>query len=347
MSSVAQLLDERFRELGLFKNAPRARYLRTDESTYSRILNGHLTLSESRAGKWATLLFPAEMPAAADFQRRLLGDARPATVREFFDRMVAAGGTLEAGRMSDLLDVMETVMRPLLCIEYRDVPRAGPASKYEGLGSRLGQAVAHGVNVAMFQPFGHENPLRFLAHAENSNQSLSIATQLLQIQQKCRNAYVTFWQDALDECKTGGRRNKEPGDEELSDEDLIDRRLRLYERFTNEPFYGSGFQAKLFYAQYLTEAEGGASVRHQRILQWISTPRRDLLVYRGQADIDPDAIRDGFYPVGHFFDAAGYLPPIDPNHLDRDLAKRMPPAVDGPWKLNVWKSYVRPAGSRA
>lgn len=344
MTTIPQLLEEQFRALKIFKDAARARHLKTDQATYSRILNGKLKLTPKRARAWSAILFPIDTDKASAFERRLLGEDRPRTVREFFERLVADGGAVPAERMADLLEVLATVARAVVCIEYRDLPRAGPASKYEGMGPSLGLAIARGVSVAMFQPFGLANPLSFLAEG-GSSQSLAIATYLSQLQQKCRGAYLTFQQDALNACRDGARVDREKGDKDLSDEELVDRRLRLYERRIGEPFEGSGFQAKLFYVQYLTGEEGNesATIRHQRLFQWLSTPRQDLLVYRGETDLSPDAIRDGFYPIGHYFDCLGYLPVDGDETADEVIRKKMPPVPGSPQKFDLWKAYVRPA----
>jgi hypothetical protein len=71
------------------------------------------------------------------------------------------------------------------------------------------------------------------------------------------------------------------------------------------PYLGSGFQARMFYIRYTTKDDGE---NHSRILQWVSSPREDLLIYRGQNEIHPDALKDSFYPIPHFFDSVGRLP---------------------------------------
>jgi hypothetical protein len=109
------------------------------------------------------------------------------------------------------------------------------------------------------------------------------------VQDNCRRAYLAFRHFALREL--GEQRSAE-----------VDHRLRLYEAGPHTPIPSGGIQAKLFYVQFDSEGAGGLSLRHHRLFQWVQTPTKDWLIYRGEAHVDPEAVRDSFFPIPHLFD---------------------------------------------
>lgn len=331
-SSLEELLRVRFDELGVdpTQQAWAEKLGKLDKGTFSRILAGTLTLTEKRARKWADLLYPGEPEKAAMFSRRLFESARESpselNVSEFFEDMVARGGVVPADRMDELLKALVSpdLQNVLVCCEYRDLPRAAPDTRYENLASALGRAIAEGVHFAMFQPFGRTVPLPTQTQ-DKPTPALNAALYMLQIKTKCIDGFEAFRAEALGALKQDKDREKK----------VLDR-LNLYER-GGEAFLGSGFQGKLFYIRYST-ADG---IRHERILQWLSTPLRDVLVYRGQREITPEAVRDSFYPIPHFFDAFQRLPHAKEDGSVRRRLKERPggaglPGIHG----HVWYAYA-------
>jgi hypothetical protein len=189
---------------------------------------------------------------------------------------------------------------------------------------------------------------------------------MMQVRTKCIDAYKLFYNKAIsalsnfDTPKTlkrlrvgtngdiitkeisihalARRMNKSP------DEVVVASRLQLYARSTDGKAYlGSGFQSRMFYIRYTTPDE----INHARIMQWVSAPQRDFLVYRGQNEILPDALKDSFYPIPHFFDSpVGRLPfKLDDSHYGgpgvRKYLKNRPggeglPAAES---LGLWDPY--------
>jgi hypothetical protein len=257
---------------------------------------------------------------------------RALSVSEFFEDIVDnGGGVTDARRITELLSALqsEDLQNVLICCEYRDLPRAGPDARYEYVATAVGNAIAAGVSFAMFQPFGGDIPLP--SDDKPDTPALNAAIYMTQIRTKCIDAYKLFRDEAIAAfAKTNVVKKpdalmilKEDGArieaervlitslcQQLNasvDDILISSRLQLYTRSPNGGAHlGSGFQARMFYIRYTTKAD---HINHVRIMQWVSTPRRDLLVYRGQEEVTPDALKDSFYPIPHFFDSpVGRIP---------------------------------------
>jgi hypothetical protein len=391
-SSLDEILRPRFEKLGVAATrlAWAAHLDGLDKGTLSRILNGSMPLTADRALKWAHLLLPDESPEVPEaFASRLLEAAQqaiqPLTVTEFFEDMLARGGAVSAERIKELFKALQLpgITRVLICCEYRDLPRAAPDARYEYLAKSVGQAIAAGISFAMFQPFGEEIPLPL--DEQPDRPALNAALYMMQIKTKCIDAYKLFRNQAMmslekrDEdglekpatlniLKKEGEKiieheeqidvlreriNTSSNENYSSNDILISSRLQLYERSkAGKAHLGSGFQSRMFYIRYTTEG-----VNHARIMQWVSTPNKDLLIYRGQNEIMPDALKDSFYPIPHFFDSpVGRIPSRIDDSDDggpgvRNYLKQRPggeglPVVKG-WEgppvvedaISVWKPY--------
>lgn len=316
--TLGEVLAERFADLQIEStNRARAEFLKTDAATFSKVLNGALPLSQARASRWAALLFPDDQEKADAFAARMVEAARPPserrTIEAFCNYIVECGGAVPAEEISELFEALQSpqVHHPLVIIEYRDIPRAGPDGKYQALGRILAEAVVAGVSVAMLVPFP-EAPVRVGA---------SKATKyMIDLRDACIQAYLSFRRYAQADLANEGKR--------------IDDRLKLYVPTAKTALpTNPGFQAKLFYIQW-DERDGSTLIRNHRVLQWVSNPARDLLIYR-EKHIDPEALRDAFFPVPHAFD------------LQDDVAEPCLPDL-GNWKglksriKQLWEGYDLP-----
>jgi hypothetical protein len=313
---LTEILQKRLTELGVKDSYTAwAEFLdRMDRGTLSRILNGSMSLTRKRAEKWAALMFISDADQAAAFVERMLIAAQPTRlgqsgVQEFCEE-VGKAGSVPAERVSDLLEALWSplVERPLVCVDYRDIPRAGPNAKYERLGLVVAEAIARGVGFAMFQPFGVEIPGfdREAKHGETIH-SFDARNHMLKIRRECRNTYSKYRRLALNKLIELEQEESKSESDQATYEKKINGRIRLFELKKGLPCLGSVFQAKLFYIEFsTTDPETQFTVRHQRVFQWVSTPSNDLLIYRG-SHVDPLAIRDTLYPVPHFFHATGAL----------------------------------------
>lgn len=294
MAEIATLegvLAERFRELGLgATKLVWADFLgKLDKGTLSRILKGVMPLSEKRANDWATLLHQADPSQAPAFAARLLAAADqlnvPQTVDGFCNEVVRSGGAVDAERITDLFDALleKEVLNPLVVIEYRDTPRAAPDAKYQSLGEDLAKAIARGLHVAMLMPFQTHGPAggstsRRGRQSHALKYMIDIEDECVRTYDRVRNLAVTHWTDSVAS---------------------IDMRLRLYVPGADiGATFSPGFQAKIFYVQF---DDSATLERHYRVFQWVSTPPRDLLIFRGN-HIKPEPLRDSFFPIPHLFD---------------------------------------------
>lgn len=187
------------------KRAAWAERLETDAPTFSKLLNGQLKLTAARAEKWAHTLYPNEPTLQDEFTAQLMASTRVdgPTVAQFCDRVVAEMGAVPAERIIDLFTALCAENDPLVCVVYRDLPRAAPDAKFPGLGHDLAKAIAKGLNFAMFLPFGDDIPaapslgeFKSFADLKNSQIPVPVApasrtTAFMQdIIEACRGAYL-------------------------------------------------------------------------------------------------------------------------------------------------------------
>jgi hypothetical protein len=323
--NLATVLAQAMKGLGVNEtNRAWAEKLGEDPSTLSKVLSGTLTLTDGRAEKWASALYGADQTQAAEFQQIIITAASVSrfTVRDFCDEAIAANGILPALRIRDLFTALLNEKHQILCIEYRDKPRTSPGTKYQTLGHHLAWVISKGICLAMFQPFADINDIPKPSYRKRPEQdtdsaiatvTVEAANYMGEIRDACRAAYHAFREDAeeqyVDQLEEAAKRKGEKfvrDDQAIWDQakEAIADRIKLYEGHACSTCASTGFGAKMFYIQWMDENK----IRHKRIFEWVSTPKEDWLIYRGEADINEDALRDSFYPVPHFFDVEGRLP---------------------------------------
>jgi hypothetical protein len=253
-----------------------------------------MPFTEKRAKDFAKLLASDGIKVdelAVEILELSKSSAPPPSVGDFFQSIVNEGGAVPAGRITDLFRALtaDTVRNALFCIEYRDLPRTSRAAKYGEIGIGMGKAIADGMTVAMFVPFGIPDNVESTEEGlPKEAPSQNTLDYMRRVRDECRDLYHLLLEEATKE-------------ENVNKDEFVESGvLRLYERNPDMPYLGSGLGAKFGYIQYEND-ESGINVRHQRVVQWISTPRQDLIVYRGESQIPPDAIRDSLYPIPHYF----------------------------------------------
>jgi plasmid maintenance system antidote protein VapI len=169
----------------------------------------------------------------------------------------------------------------LLCVEYRDLPRAGVEGKYASFTDAAGRAIAAGMHLAMFQPFGN-----FTEGIVDPFHTHYVRGYLLMLRDRVREVYHDLKASA---CK-------------FADEEVIAKRIVLYERNEQE-FKGSGIQSRLFY----TERRTGLRT-HYEIWEWIAAMHEDLFVERDRDSTPREVIADQFFPITRYWHKNKQLP---------------------------------------
>lgn len=279
-----------------------AEKLGEDSPTLNKIVRGKIALTEKRTTRWIERIYPEDQVAQQIMRDELARSAGldSQSVAELCDSIVAAGGIIPAARIGEVFAALgrHDVVDPLVCVEYRDSPRASPDAKYPELGAALAKAIVGGMNFAMFLPFGEGIPeppphgTEPVPGSENAGcVPLRTARAMQTITEETRGAYLAFRQQVLEALIEDGDVDPAIAKETAKN------RLRAYEAKGCGGCI-SGFGSKIFYIQW----RDTNLTMHHRIFEWSSTPTQDWLLYRGEIDIDPVALRDSFYPVPHFFD---------------------------------------------
>ena len=135
----------------------------------------------------------------------------------------------------------------------------------------------------MFMPFGVKDTVD---DPNEPRPSRNTYDYMRRVRDECRELYVLLKEESESSEPDSGSTLK--GD------------VRLYERNPALPYLGSGLGAKFGYIQFEYE-ESGSWPLDYRILQWISAPSQDIIVYRGKNEIPHEAVRDSLFPIPHYF----------------------------------------------
>lgn len=162
----------------------------------------------------------------------------------------------------------------LLCIEYRDMPRATVGAKYSRYVGVAGDAILSGLSIAMFQPFCiPESPI---VHTK------TVTRYVADVIDQVRKFYVEVY-DYMSEIEP--RRKHWEG------------RIKLFERWDPQrAFLGSGIQTRLFYAHFPPELE-----REAEVWEWVAAEGGDVFVHRDRSSVPHDIILTQFFPITDYF----------------------------------------------
>lgn len=324
---LSDLLDREFRLLcdrqGLetsgFESVERkADHLGLSQSHLSRIRSGKSGLTKKMAEQIANRL-RSDDPTEAE---RLAVQLLEAT------GILGTGGVHTAGerrwQLEAVEDLFQRLSRPqsLLCIEYRDFPRADSRGKYNQYAVNAGQAIAGGMCMAMFQPFGR----RFEKSEKKEYHGFWVREYCERLLRKCRDVYERMKEAAIQH----GRELK-LGEAELKQ---IEQRIVLYER-DGAPFLWSGIQTRLFFAQIPCDNH-----TNREVWEWVAAQGEDLFVRREPDSVPTEAIADQFFPVTQFWEATGRLPVS--THELRNAVKDYQGHIEAKMRSPQWTVYREP-----
>jgi len=266
--------------------AQRARALKVDSGTLSRLLNGNARLSPKLADRFAARLRsdPAERRTLAERlleagKKRPLEDQQPSqygdisAVKNFFERL--------------------SQEHCLLVVEYRDLPRAEPDAKYGNYARLAGQAIAKGLAFGMVLPFSDDSltePPSGLYHTR------TIRSYLWDLKRKAIAAFNSI----RDEARIALKELQKDSD---VDKKALERRLVLYERSPGNSkssvpadLFFSGIQSRVFYVEIRTE-----DILEKEVWEWVAARERDFFIQRDESSTPQNVIADQFFPIVKFW----------------------------------------------
>lgn len=261
-------------------NVKQADALGVDATVLSRIRNGKMRLTQAFAEKLAKAL-------TADVHTQSVYASRFLSAGEHTFSPSASSSSVQ--RVVELFNRLSGDGN-LLCVEYRDTPRAGVNQKYSWLLPHVGSAVVAGMHFAMFQPFGSLS----LADRQSSRPRSVVAFEY---------RVISEIHGIYDQMRAAIRsRAREAGVNPVQAE----KRLVLFER--NQKASGFGFQSRLFCAKQ----SGG----RPEVYEWVSTQDEDLFVERD--GVDPVAVYEQFFEITAYFDKHKSLPQKNADLRDKE-----------------------------
>lgn len=315
-NALSGLLDREFQRLrgagNLGNLQEQADFLGTTKSWLSRLRNGKVALSNVLAQQFAAKL-RSEGGTDCSFlfnELRKLGE--PETMPTFQHLE-------DSGDIRNVEGFFKRVGKPqtLVCVDYRDVPRADPAGKYRNYATLGGRAIAEGGCFAMFQPFGSADQ----KPAQGHHHSQIVRAYLANLIRRVRNAYRLILAEAVKAAKDVGE-----------SEENVAQRVILYERGDESvypPNFTTGVLSRLFYAEV-----AGSETFEREVWEWVASQKRDFFIRRDEISAPVDVIAEQFVPVVSFWREKHQLP-----KTDAELAEGMKarcPEIDASLPNQLW-----------
>lgn len=340
--TLSELLDDEFRRLAQqtgqehrATNARQAGWLEVSASQLSRIRRGEANLSREKAIEFAGKLRSDEVDRAKLTAKMLDAFDRAKSASTSSDSPTDAevlGPLVSLRNVGDLFDRLGT-RGSLLCVEYRDNPRATRGQKYPKYGELAGAAIAKGLSFAMFQPFGLFSSDDQVKKAGTANggtaqkkqlHTETVRSYLKHLQHEVRLVHGAMLDAAIHAAEINGMDKAKARRE-------IPARLILYERRSHE-FVGSGIQSRLFYAELNKEW----SVERE-VWEWIAAAYGpDLFIRR---DVPETVIADQFFPIVSFWRDEKRLPTTDVELAS--AIKKYAKEAEAKLQICPWKVYQR------
>ena len=268
---LSKILDREFRRLatargdaGLLQLKRQAEVVGLSPSYWGRLRRGKAPLPSPLATTIARFLHEDDPQA----QHRLVEELLAAASAD--DDLKPSSNTLFINQVRSFFDELHSP-DCLLCIEYRDFPRADQSARYPELAISAGDAVAAGLSLAMFQPFG-ASP----AYSDTWPPHADLLFYLNTLRMRVRNVYAQMDSAARKAAtaKSGPRGG-----------------IVLYEH-ADEWKAAFGIQSRLFYVE---------TRRNNRpeyaTWEWVAGEENDYFVKRDPESIDRPAIAAQFEPV--------------------------------------------------
>jgi hypothetical protein len=299
-----EILDENFstaRVKGVFEsetNEAEASKLGLSPAVLSRLKNNKAFLTDARVKDIAERLTKI-LGEDKGYQERLeedlllsREDAKPNIISTI------SGASRLIRSVKDLFDHISN-HDSLLCVDYRDFPQTTAGGEYPRLADDAAKAIAHGLDFAMFQPFGPFKELEaaFKKSTETEKWKRSGRGYILRLAEYVREAYTNIKKRV--DAKT--ERNTEKGD------------IILYESTRILDVPACGINSRLFYVNSMKET----GFQDQQIYQWVNgRDDDDYFVRRDINTLSQDAVSETFFPVTNYWLKHKKLP-VDDGELEK------------------------------
>ena len=321
-----ELIDNAFRksiELDIAKSSDsnsrseQAKFLSISPGHFSKLLSGNVHLSQKLALSFAEKLFKGNKTLINSIADKFLESTlSPAVLHDSFFTIDSFFQELEEKKPS------------LLTIEYRDKPQTPPSSggKHQESAGLLGKAIAHGLHVALFQPFGS-----FTNREANeccSSIPEIITRYKIDISRLTLQAYKTIYSAAVNimalertlkkEFEELTRQNVEDADIEaelIKAKQEIKERICLYIATDNNNL---GFCSRIFGANYIDSEK---NLHHRDVWEWVSADNyllkqknfdsldiNDFFIPRNRDNLTYEVFAGQFHPITTMWEITRSLP---------------------------------------
>lgn len=202
-------------------------------------------------------------------------------------RIFAEDPTDAIQRIEELFDRLANAKKALLCVEFRDLPKAGVMPRFAELAS---EAVRKGLCLGMFQPFGlWEKLLEMEALYLKESLDITKTPREIEIANMRKLAYVelssiantvrSVYKDILRHLKNGEHKGS----------------VVLYEaERKSASLTAVGVQSRLFYTRYQTKDKDWES----KVYDWVYSQRdTGFFVERNVSEVSREIVRAQFHPI--------------------------------------------------
>jgi hypothetical protein len=188
----------------------------------------------------------------------------------------------------------------LVCVEYRDRPRAHSKGKYGRMAQPTAEAIAAGLSFAMFQPFMSDPDSDLKQEFKHTRK---VREYLMEVCRLTRDAFSHIRKEAYKIVKSRGE-----------SPDVVDKRIVLYERNSlgnYQTHFACGIQSRIFYTIYPSNDTLDAII-HEEVWEWVAG-EPDRFVQR-EKEMAP-VVGEQFFPVLNFWHKNGHQLPLSNDEL--------------------------------
>lgn len=308
MATVAEILAESFakiRSKGIVigtSTSEEAEFLNISAGHLSRIRNERVPLTDDLIAKIVTA-FAKDDTKSADLLRERLIRAKMRVHSRVQTSAHERSATPARSRSEYSIELVSVLFKRLsapdsfLAVDYRDLPQTRKGGRYPEFALEAAEAVKKGLSFALFQPFGNPDLIRVkrdnLPDQPGAKLFFDACHYLYELTTGVRDVYHYI-------------KNAAEQDGPCKGSIVLYEAVRMQDGKEVAPSLAAcGIQSRLFYADY------NESPRHyQEVYEWVvAHPDGDCFIPRGEASINPTAVRTQFSPILNYWEEHGHTLP--------------------------------------